>query len=133
MKNKKIIITSTIIIILLITIVIVLNINSIFKQNPIDYSNYSFTNIRWTRETESDIEYIIFNSDGSFSYYCACGSPVNNSDLCDKYTYDDKTNTIKLKCILKVPSTVNKIKIKNYNDNSIELYFDDEIRIFIKE
>lgn len=131
MKNRKKLILCLIIVIVLI--IVILSIKGIFKPNPIEYSNYSFTNIRWTRETESDIEYIIFNSDGSFNYYCACGSPVNDSDLCDKYTYDDKTKTIKLKCIFKTPEMVTKIKIKNYNNNSIELEFNDELRTFIKE
>ena len=50
------------------------------KEKETDYSEYSFTNVTWTRDGGHDIETIKFNSDGSFAYYCACGNPVNDSD-----------------------------------------------------
>lgn len=126
MKNNKVIIISIIILILVITLI------TLFKQKKIDYSEYSFTDTRWERETEEDIEYVIFNSDGTMSYYCACGTPINNNDICDKYTYNDKTKTIKLKCIIKPANTITKIKINKYDENSIELDFDGEIKTFTK-
>ena len=59
-----------------------------------DYSEYSFVNVQWTRSTEFDTEYIRFSEDGEFSYYCACGNPVNDSDLCEGYTYDDSSAVV---------------------------------------
>ena len=47
----------------------------------VDYSEYSFTDISWTREAEHDIETIRFGSDGSFVYYCACGNPNRLQDF----------------------------------------------------
>ena len=69
------------------------------EEPSVDYSKYSFVNASWTRDAEHDIETIRFGSDGKFTYYCACGNPVNDSDLCEGYTYDDATKTITLNCI----------------------------------
>jgi len=102
-------------------------------QEEMNYSDNGFADITWTRETEADIEYIRFSADGSFSYYCACGNPVNDSDLCEGYTYNDKTKTIKLDCVEKTESMVTTIIIKNYDENSIELDFNGDIRGFFKD
>ena len=101
-------------------------------DETLDYSKYSFTDISWTREAEHDIETIRFGSDGSFVYYCACGNPVNDSDLNEGYTYDDETKTIIIKYIETTEETVSKIKIEECDDKSIKLNFDGEIREFIK-
>ena len=77
-----------------------------------DYSKYPFVNIKWTRATENDTEYIRFGDDGSFSYYCACGNPVNDFDLCDGYSYDESSKTITLKFSEKTENAVAKIKVK---------------------
>ena len=63
-----------------------------------DYSKYLFTDVSWTRTAENDIETIIFKSNGRFTYYCSCGNPVNDSDLCESYTYNDDTKEITLDC-----------------------------------
>ena len=99
----------------------------------IDYSEYSFTNVSWTRDTEHDIETIRFNSDGSFSYYCACGNPVNDSDLCESYTYNDETKEIKFDCFETTEEMVTNIKIIKTTEEILELDFDGEIRKFEKE
>ena len=57
----------------------------------VDYSKYSFVNTIWTRDVAHDTETIRFGEDGRFSYYCGCGNPVNDSDLCEGYIYDDAT------------------------------------------
>lgn len=101
-------------------------------DETLDYSEYSFTDISWTREAEHDIETIRFGSDGSFVYYCACGNPVNDSDLNEGYTYDDETKTIIIEYIETTEETVSKIKIEECDDKSIKLNFDGEIREFIK-
>ena len=97
----------------------------------VDYSEYSFTDTVWTRKAEHDIESIRFGSDGSFAYWCACGNPVNDSDLSEGYTYDDETKTITIKYIETTEETVSTIKIEACDDKSIKLNFDGEIREFV--
>lgn len=100
------------------------------NQKEVDYSNYEFTDISWTRETDADIEYIRFSSNGDFSYYCACGSPVNDSDVCERYTYNEAKKEIKIKCSIPTKDTVKTIKVINVSENTLELDFDGEIKIF---
>ena len=103
------------------------------QKKAIDYSEYSFTDISWTRKAEHDTEAIRFGSDGSFSYSCGCGNPVNDSDLSEGYTYDDQTKTITIRYIEITNETVSEIKIEKYDDKSIKLNFDGEIREFFIE
>lgn len=98
----------------------------------VDYSKYPFVNVSWTRDAEHDTETIRFGDDGSFTYYCGCGNPVNDSDLCENYTYDDDTKTIILNCIEITDEMVTKIKIVECNENTLLLDFDGEIRTFVK-
>ena len=100
------------------------------KDKNVEYSKYSFMDTSWTRETEHDTETICFGSDGSFRYSCSCGNPVNDSDLCEGYTYDDATKTITLNCIEITDEIVTTIKIVNCDKNSLHLDFNGEIRIF---
>ncbi len=101
--------------------------------NTVNYSEYSFTDVSWTRNAEHDIETIRFGSDGTFVYYCACGNPVNDSDLNEGYTYDDATKTITVKYLETTEETVSSIIIEECDDESIKLNFDGEIREFIKQ
>ena len=94
---------------------------------------YSFMDVNWVRNGDADTETLCFSSDGSFHYSCACGNPVNDSDLCDGYTYDDSTQTVNLKCLEVTESMVTKIIIKSYDENSIVLDFDGQIRKFTRE
>ena len=98
-----------------------------------DYSEYLFSDVVWTREGENDIETLVFKSDGSFSYYCSCGNPVNDSDLCESYTYNDKTKEIKFDCFETTEEMVTSIKIVEMSENILELDFNGEIRKFEKE
>ena len=98
-----------------------------------DYSNYLFADIIWTRDNKNDVETIIFKSDGSFSYYCSCGNPVNDSDLCENYTYNDKTKEFKLNCFETTKETITSIKIVEITEEFFELDFNGEIRKFKKE
>ena len=75
---------------------------------------------------------IINASDGSFTYSCGCGNPVNDSDLCDGYTYDDATKTITLKCTEKTDEMITSIKIVKCDENTLQLDFNGEIRTFVK-
>lgn len=119
-------------------IILILTIGCLFlagcsNKEKSDYNDYDFVDVSWTRETEYDTEYIRFSEDGSFSYYCACGEPVNDSDLCDTYSYNDKTKTINLNCYETTESIIKKIKIKKSDKNNLELDFDGDIRKFTKE
>lgn len=103
------------------------------KKSEIDYSKYAFTNTSWVRDSGVDIETIRFNEDGSFSYFCACGNPVNDSDLCDKYTYDDETKTIKLECFEMTDDIIENIKIMDVSNENLLLDFDGELRKFKRD
>ena len=98
-----------------------------------NYSEYLFSDVVWTRDGGNDIETLVFGSDGSFRYYCACGNPVNDSDLCEKYTYNDETKEIKLDCFETTDETITNIKIVKMTENILELDFNGEIRKFEKE
>ena len=122
---KKIIIT-----ILLITPILTGCTKEQIKEK--DYSNYQFTNTNWTRDNGADIETIKFNSNGKFIYYCSCGNPVNDSDMCETYTYNDNTKEIKLECFETTEETITKIKIIEIKNETLKLDFDGEIREFKK-
>lgn len=98
-----------------------------------DYSKYSFTDVSWTRDAENDIETIVFKSNGRFVYYCSCGNPVNDSDLCENYIYNDKTKEITLDCFEETEETVTTIKVVKSTETTLELDFNGEIRKFEKE
>ena len=102
------------------------------SDSPVDYSEYAFVDASWTREAEEDVETIRFGADGSFTYSCSCGNSVNDSDLCEGYTYDDATKTITLDCIETTDEMVTVIKIVKCDDNELQLDFDGEIRTFTK-
>ena len=103
------------------------------KTKTKDYSNYIFTDVSWTRSGENDIETIVFKSNGKFTYYCSCGNPVNDSDLCENYTYNNKTKEITLDCFEETDETITTIKIVNSTETTLELDFNGEIRKFEKE
>ena len=103
------------------------------KNKEKDYSNHSFTDVTWTRDAENDIETLRLKSDGSFVYYCSCGNPVNDSDMCESYTYDDETKEIKFDCFETTDEMVTTVKVVKVTENTLELDFDGEIRIFEKE
>ena len=103
------------------------------KETKIDYGKYLFTDVVWTRDSGHDIETIKFDADGSFRYYCACGNSVNDSDLCESYTYNDKTKEIKFNCFETTEEMITNIKIKEMTEDVLKLDFNGEIRIFEKE
>ena len=102
------------------------------KTKEKDYSEYLFTDVIWTRDSGHDIETIIFYADGSFSYSCACGNPVNDSDLCESFTYNEETKEITLDCFEETEDTITTIKIVSSTDATLELDFNGEIRKFEK-
>ena len=92
----------------------------------------SFMDIRWTRDADHDTETICFGKDGSFSYSCSCGNPVNDSDLCEGYTYNDATKTITLNYTEPTMEMVKRIRVVKCDETSLHLDFDGELRIFEK-
>lgn len=123
----------SIIILLLVALLLTGCGNTKEKVQEKDYSNYSFTDVSWTRDAENDIETIVFKSNGRFTYYCSCGNPVNDSDLCESYTYNEETKEITLECFEETEETVTTIKIVSSTDTTLELDFNGEIRKFEKE
>lgn len=116
------------------TLIIILILSAFFItgcKKEVDYSKYNFTDVRWTTEGSGDTEYLYFGSKGTYSHYCGCGNPVNNSDLCDGYTYNEKTKTIKLNCDSKY--AVTKIKILKSTEDVLILDFEGEKYFFEKE
>lgn len=121
---KKVFITIFVVIIGLLGIGIVKSI----KPN---YSKYPFTDVRWiNKEDESDTVNIRFNSDGKFSYFCGCGNPIENYDLCESYTYNVKTNTINLNCTNNVKDIIDTLQIISCTNKELKLKFGKEIIIF---
>ena len=102
------------------------------KSKEKDYSNHSFTDVSWTRDAENDVETIVFKSNGRFAYYCSCGNPVNDSDLCETYSYNDDTKEITLDCFEETEETITTIKVVNSTETTLELDFNGEIRKFEK-
>ena len=98
-----------------------------------DYSKYLFADVVWTRNGENDIETLKLNSDGTFTYYCSCGNSVNDSDLCESYTYNDKTKEIEFECFETTEEMVTNVKIVSVSEEMLELDFNGEIRTFEKE
>lgn len=92
-----------------------------------------FIGVQWTRTTEYDTEYLSFNSDGSFSYYCACGDPQNDSDLIESYSYDEEKRLITFDTIGKTESMVTEVKVVEYDNEHLKLDFDGDIREFAVE
>ena len=103
------------------------------KEKEIDYSEYLFSDVVWTRDGGNDIETLIFKSNGGFSYYCSCGNPVNDSDLCESYVYNDDAKEIKFDCFETTEEMVTSIKIVEMSEDVLELDFNGEIRRFQKE
>ena len=91
-----------------------------------------FVDISWTRETANDAQTIRFGADGSFTYSCACGDPVNDADLCEGYTYDEATKTITLDCIETTEEMVTVIQVLKCNDTELQLDFNGDVRTFTK-
>ena len=102
------------------------------KEVKKDYSEYLFSDVVWTRDGGNDIETLVLKSDGSFRYYCSCGNPVNDSDLCESYTYNDETKEIKFDCFEITEEMITNIKIVEMSEDVLELDFNGEIRRFEK-
>ena len=119
-------------VIILLGLILFTGCNKQEKENK-DYSEYKFTDISWQRNGDGDTETLKLTSDGKFHYSCGCGNPVNDADLCETYTYNEKNKTIKLECIETTDETITTIKVINVSEDTLELNFNGEIRKFSKE
>ena len=90
----------------------------------------SFEDVAWTRESESCTETIRFGSDGSFSYSCACGDPVNDADLCEGYRYDQESHTVSLEFEETTEETVTQITVQSCDGKTLVLDFAGDVRTF---
>lgn len=90
----------------------------------------SFIDIRWTRDTEADTEFLYFSPDGQFRYSCACGEPVNDADLCEGYSYDPETKTVSLDYPEKTDETVTVLLVKSCTADTLVLDFNGDVRTF---
>lgn len=112
---------------IIIFLLIVLFENACSSSNS-DNLEDSFIGSTWTREIEVDTEYLSFQDDGTFSYYCSCGNPVDDSDLCSSYQYDENNKIIRFIC----EYGCEKIEVIHHDSHNLVLKFKDEIRKFKK-
>lgn len=98
-----------------------------------DYASYPFVNVSWTRDGDGDVEFISFHEDGTFGYYCACGNPVNDSDLCEGYSYDPESKTVTLDYSEVTADAVTTLVVKKCTEDELVLSFEGEIRHFFRE
>ena len=131
MKNNKKTLGIIVIAVILIIIIVILSIIALNKKEQNSSLNATILTKEWSRQTESDTEYISFSEDGKFSYYCACGNPVDDYDLCDTYTYDKETNKITLNC--DSADIIDEIKIIKSTEYELVLDFNGETREFHSE
>ena len=102
-------------------------------DKEVDYSEYNFSGVQWTRDAECDIETLRFLPNGEFRYYCACGNSVNDSDVVESYSYDDESKIFTLNCYEEIDEMITEIGLVNCDGEKLELDFDGEIRVFLKE
>ena len=90
----------------------------------------AFEDLTWTRYSNNCFETLRFHSDGSFSYSCACGDPVNDADLCEGYRYQEESKTIFLDFEETTEDTVTQITVKSCDGKTLVLDFDGDLRTF---
>ena len=103
------------------------------KAPAAENSKPAFADISWKRDAENDVETIRFGADGSFSYSCSCGDPVNDADLIEGYTYDDNTKTVTFDAVETTEDMVTKVTVVSCDEKKLVLDFDGEEREFVPE
>ena len=124
MKKSKILIVICVLVLLIVICVLTLKVLNKNDELP-------FAGVRWVRHA-NDKEMLTFHEDGHYGYACSCGSPVDNSDVCEKYTYNDETKTITLDC---GDGETEKIEIISYEEDELTLKFEQgtKVRTFAKK
>ena len=82
----------------------------------------------WLHYDSACDETIVFGEDGHFAFYCACGDPVGDSDLYDRYSYDTKSGEIKLK-----PAGDMTIRVLRHEKSRLLLDIDGDVKDFVDE
>ena len=120
---------------LLLTLALCLVLAGCKTEQPeeVALSSLAFVNVRWVRVTENCTETIYFQDNGNCGYYCGCGDPVNNDDLCEGYRYDAETQTIYLLFPEEYENTVTKIHVESCDENTLVLDFAGDIRTFERD
>lgn len=124
MKKSKILVVICVLVLLIVICVLTLKVLNKNDELP-------FAGVRWVRYSH-DKEMLTFHEDGNFGYACSCGNPVDNSDVCETYTYDDSTKTITLDC---GDGETEKIEIISYEEDELTLKFEQgtKVRTFAKK
>lgn len=88
----------------------------------------------WVRidPTAGDTEYFCMNKDMTFSFWCACGNPVDDSDLYDKFKYDEESGVIKI-YNSKLPFVGKEYRLVLYGKNFIVLDINGTLKEFVSE
>lgn len=81
----------------------------------------------WERSENGYDELLNLNKDGSFSYYWPdAGELIDDSDLCESFTYDEENNLIILNC----SDEKRNIKIVSLKSDKLVLEYQDKQKIF---
>ena len=116
---KKTVILTIILVLVLFTGIVIASLAT--NKNSIP----PFANQSWIRY-DSDTEHLSFSSEGDFSYWCSCGNPVDNADICETYSYNPDTKTITLHCY----GPNETIKVIKHTEKQLVLKFGNEKRTF---
>jgi len=89
-----------------------------------------FADKEWRFYNEVTSEHLCLNlgSDGSYSYHCACGEPVGNSDLYDRYEYDEEAKLLTL--FSSSDNATDQIEVLRYNIHHLMVRIDGEVKDF---
>jgi len=90
-----------------------------------------FADKEWLFYDEVTAEHLCLNlgSDGTYSYHCQCGEPVGDSDLYDKYEYDEETGIITL--LSTSDDDTSEIKVLGYNEYHLMVEIDNDVKDFV--
>ena len=100
------------------------------KEEGAAASAAAFADKEWLFYDEVAAEHhcLSFGSDGSYSYHCQCGEPIGDSDLYEKYEYDEAAGVIKLSN--DYDGETDEIRVLGFNEYHLMLEIDGEIRDF---
>ena len=65
------------------------------EQNGVVPENTKFFVGDWERVSDTDTMYLSLKNDATFSFFCACGSPVGDADCYDAYEYREDEGVIR--------------------------------------
>jgi hypothetical protein len=102
-------------------------------KTTVDYSDYSFTGVKWVRDTDVCQESLHFGKNGEFSYSCSCGNPVNDADLIEGYSYDNNTKVITFDAVEVTDDMVKSVTVVSCDGEKLVLDFDGDERVFVTE